>query len=246
MPQEETELVLSCNTPSILKELPAGKMWKISGQAGEGGWFFHTWLIQVKLCWTVQLVHQIFTRGSAISVYFYYLVFIHQSLNTKHKSPRGYLLSGTKNYWKIPSISTLSRQEQTESTLSGQTQYDCLSEHLASLAAKAPLSDLYAEKIPRQLAFLWMLLLPCSPQFLQHPQSYSASSYHQICSCFYFVLYLLSTAIHIVIKGFSACLYLPSVWTGLYILSCKKAKGKTNLSLLHLREYVLNQTISVK
>lgn len=107
----------------------------------------------MKLCWTAQLVHQIFTRGSAISANFYYLVFIHRSSCIKCKSPWGYLLLGTKNYWKIPSISTLTRLEQIENMLSGQTQYDCLSEYLTSLAAKSPLSHLMPRKSPDSFFF---------------------------------------------------------------------------------------------
>ena len=135
--------------------------------------FFNTWLNQVKLCWTVQLVHQIFTRGSAISAYFYHLVFIHQSSSMKCKSPWGYLLLGTKNYWKIPSISTLTRLEQIETMLSGQTQYDCLSEHLMSLAAKSPLSHLMLRKSPDSFFFslnavtsLFTTIYTASPKLL--------------------------------------------------------------------------------
>lgn len=141
----------------------------------------------MELCWMmVQLVHQIFTRGSAISAYFYYLVFIHQSSSIKCESPSGYLLLGTKSYWKIPSISPITMLEQIENMLSGQTQYDCLSENLMSLAAKPPLSHLMLRKSPDSFFFSFdCCLLPYSPQLIEHPQSYCARLYHQICSCFY-------------------------------------------------------------
>lgn len=66
--------------------------------------------------------------------------------------------------------------ELIENMVSGQTQYDCLSEHLISLTAKSPLSHLMLRKSPDSFFSLWML--SCSPQFMQHPQSYCASLYH--------------------------------------------------------------------
>lgn len=110
-------------------------------------WFFNNWVNQVKLCWTVQLVHQIFTRGSAVSTSSYYLVFIHQCSSIKCKSPWGYLLLGTTNYWKNPSESTLTRLEQVENTLSGQTQHDSV-RTLHVFSSKITSFTSNAEKIP--------------------------------------------------------------------------------------------------
>lgn len=80
------------------------------------------------LWWPMKMVHQIFIKGSAITTHFYYLVYIHQSSSIKCN-----LLLRPKNYWKIPSISALTRLEHTGNILFGQTQCDCLSEHLTSL-----------------------------------------------------------------------------------------------------------------
>lgn len=242
MAQEETELVLSCNS-SILKALLAGKMWKISG--GCGMWFFfNNWVNQAKLCWTVQLVHQIFTRGSAASTCFYYPVFIHQCSSIKCKSPWGYLLLGTKNYWKNPSESTLTRLEQVENMLSGQTQHDSLSEHLMSLAAKSPLSHLMLRKGPFFFSIKYCY-------FPVHRNSYSIPKVTRPVYIIGFALVLTAADNSYRIKNTlsegsfqQVCIY-PLLELDYMFLHARKLKVKLKLSLVCLREYVLNQTISV-
>lgn len=142
------------------------------------------------LWWPMKMVHQIFIKGSAITTHFYYLVYIHQSSSIKCKNPWGYLLLRPKNYWKIPSISALTRPEHTGNILFGQTQRDCLSEHLTSL----PLQSLifHIQCWENSLFFFSLNAVACSPQFIQHPQSYRQSLYHQALSHFLFSFFCFS------------------------------------------------------
>ena len=107
----------------------------------------------MKLCWTVQLVHQIFTRLSAISTCFYYLVFIHRSSSIKCKSPWGYLLLGTKNYWKIPSIiyPNWARADREYAVWPNIVWLSVRTPHVFSSKVTSFTSN--TEKIPRQVFF---------------------------------------------------------------------------------------------
>lgn len=105
------------------------------------------------LWWPMKMVHQIFIKGSAITTHFYYLVYIHQSSSIKCN-----LLLRPKNYWKIPSISALTRLEHTGNILFGQTQRDCLSEHLTSLPLQSLIFHIQCWE-NSHFFFLWMLLL---------------------------------------------------------------------------------------